>query len=113
MPCYDSRDHGHTTIEVDRRVNGCTAAQLDAILCGVLDVDRDKLKKGVLVWDLVDWDEVGVSRATAEMWHRNHREADRKKRERQLREKTLNDLKKSALSKLTPEEINAIKRKGV
>lgn len=112
MPCYDPRDRGGT-IEVDRTVNGCTAAQLDAILCGVLDIDRNKLKPGVLAWDLVDWDEVGVKRSVAEMWHRNHRETDRIKREREERENSLQRLKKSALSKLTQEEINALKRKGV
>lgn len=112
MPCYDPRDNGRT-IEVDRPVNGCTAAQLDAILCGVLDVDRNKLKPGVLVWDLVDWKEVGVKRSVAEAWHYNHRQKDKIRKEREARENNLQRLKKSALSKLTQEEIDAIKRKGI
>lgn len=101
MPCYDPRDSGHHTEYVNVRVNGCTAKELDAILCGVLDVDRAKLKPGVILWDLVDWEEVGLPRRVAERWHKKHREADEMRKRAEAQERERNRLRRDALRKLS------------
>lgn len=108
MPCYDPRDNPSVQY-VDRKVNTCTVDQLDAILCGVLDVDRFKLinHKG-LIWDLVDWQEVGMSPSVAKRWHEEHKRTDaRKKAERKAAEEQ-KKLRSSGLSKLTEDELAAL-----
>lgn len=104
MPCYDPRDNGPHTEYVDVKVNGCTAKELDAILCGVLDVDRAKLKPGVMLWDLVDWEEVGLPRAVAERWHKRHRETDAMRKRVEAQERERKRLHRDAIRKLSVEE---------
>lgn len=108
MPCYDPIK----SVEyIDRRVNGLTAKQLDAILCGVLDVDRAKvarLKPGQLIWDLVDWVEVGLPRSLAERWRQDHRE----RRWRETAEKRQQLNRRAGLAKLTDAEKKALGLKG-
>lgn len=111
MPCYDPRDSGGGVEYVDVRVNGLTAKQLDAILCGVLDVDRQavaNLRPGQLLWDLVDWKEVGLPRTVAEKWHENHKKTDELRRKREEDEARARAARRSGLRKLTYEERKAL-----
>ena len=58
--------------------------------------------------DTVDWKECGVKRKTVEMWWRKHKEEDEARRLREEAENRKKDLRKIAIGKLTPEELEVL-----
>jgi hypothetical protein len=105
MPCLD----GGWSDEV--RVNRDDVAEhkmLEASMCGILTVlekqhgDIDELLAQV------DWKEAGVKRKTVETWWKAHKKKDEERRVREEATRRKEELKASALAKLTPEEKMAI-----
>lgn len=96
------------------RYNGLTAAELEAVLCGVFTVLTEmstsdsatspKINLIANVFDAVDWDEAGVTRRDALGWWSRHRIADNARRAREREEEARLQLREAALAKLTPVE---------
>lgn len=111
MPCYEPRDYDSTPVDV--KVNGLTAKQLNALLCGVLDFYQSHYNDAIL-WNKVDWEECGLHMSDALMWHQRHKIADEQRRQRERDEANRKKLIADGLKKLTYQERIAlgIKLKG-
>lgn len=83
--------------------------RLRAALCGILAVleGRDAIYE---VLDNVDWEEAGVTQDWVFGWWAEHQEADRRRRKREALVEHDNELRTSAIAKLTPEELRALSR---
>lgn len=103
MPCSD----GGWSDEV--RVTRDDVAEhnmLEASMCAILTVLEDRFKDGSLnqLLDMVDWEEAGVKRRTLGLWWKKHKAKDAERRLREEAARRKEELKVSALSKLTEEE---------
>jgi hypothetical protein len=81
---------------------------VEALLCGiftVLDKDRDELDHFL---DIINWEEVGISKAYAKSWWFTHKIQDqqRRKNEQLVKERELRI--KAAKDKLTLEELHLL-----
>lgn len=97
MPCYDPPEAN------DNVKYGGRPSRTEALLCAILTLLEEQpfLAGTEDVFDIIDWEEAGVSRRWAENWWERHKIDDQKRREK-LR------AKKSGLSKLTDEEKEAL-----
>ena len=104
MPCTNGWD----TPETPKR-NGLDIDQFEASLCAVFTVleamDDTALNQ---MLDKVDWKECGVPRKRVETWWKKHQAEDEKRRKREAAEKRKAELKKIAIGKLTPEELDVL-----
>ena len=107
MPCRDPMDWDG----VDRSSrHGMTMKHFEAALCGILSAveqnGNDSTLEGrvKMLFNQVNWDEAGVKRKTVEVWWAKHKKEDEERRAREAAEKRKEELKASALSKLTTEE---------
>lgn len=113
MPCVSGYDNYSEDPRVRQELNDVTA-----MLCAVLGSLEDH---NLLETTLVKLSETGPgSFRTVDIWWRRHRVADRKRREREAKEREAREaaeaekqqrlqLMQQAMSKLTPEEIAAMR----
>lgn len=95
MPC---RDDG---------VPSNAAAQLEAMLCGVVHVlDKQNCLNQIL--DHVDWVEAGITRYEFDRWWRMHQQQDEERRNRELWEQQKIELRNKTLARLSPAERQAL-----
>lgn len=104
MPCSDGgwSDDVRVSRETVQEHN-----MLEASMCGLLTL----LEKegGISQWlSGVDWNEAGVKRKTLETWWKRHKEKDEKRRAKEAAEKRKEELRKTALGKLTAEELEVL-----
>jgi hypothetical protein len=80
---------------------------LEASMCGLL---TQLEKEGCLaLWlERVDWAEAGVKRKTLEMWWKKHKKEDEARRDREAAAKRKDDLRKIAIGKLSPDELEVL-----
>lgn len=80
---------------------------LEASMCGLL---TQLEKEGCLaLWlERVDWAEAGVKRKTLEMWWKKHKKEDEARLAREAAAKRKDDLRKIAISKLSPDELEVL-----
>lgn len=104
MPC---RDGGYEDEVRVSRESVTEHRMLEASMCGLL---TQLEKEGCLaLWlERVDWAEAGVKRKTLEMWWKKHKKEDEARRAREAAAKRKEQLKASAISKLTAEERAAL-----
>lgn len=102
MPC---RDDGWDTPRREER-HGMTIGAFEATLCGLFTVlERNFTESSLeIVLTMVDWAKVGVKRKTVEIWWKKHKAEDEERRAREEAARRKEELKASALAKLTPEE---------
>lgn len=109
MPCrVDERDEIFHKLEIPQATkrHGLDIEDFEAALCGIFTVLEASASGQSLDYLLgyVDWKEAGVQRRVVETWWRKHKAEDDARRRREAREKSKEELKATALSKLTPEE---------
>ena len=102
MPCRDGvyEDEVRVSRESEHRM-------LEASMCGLL---TQLEKEGCLaLWlERVDWAEAGVKRKTLEMWWKKHKKEDEARRDREAAAKRKDDLRKIAIGKLSPDELEVL-----
>lgn len=108
MPCSDGGWSDEVRVSRDE-VQEHT--MLEAAMCGILTVlekpDRGGSNlEGIL--RAVDWKEAGVKRKTLEIWWKKHKKQDAERRAREAAALNKEQLKASAISKLTAEERAAL-----
>jgi hypothetical protein len=76
-------------------------------MCGLL---TQLEKEGVIdLWlSSVDWAEAGVKRKTLEMWWKKHKKEDAARLAREAAAKRKDDLRKIAIGKLSPDELEVL-----
>ena len=99
MPCNDG---GPSPREVEYE-------NTNALLCAIVRVLENS---GNLDHALnsVDWKEAGVTKATFHAWWEKHKRLDEERRVREVAAARRAELVRSAESKLTPEEREAVRR---
>lgn len=107
MPCIDGGWNDEVRVSRDM-VN--EHKMLEAAMCGMLTVFEKRFKEGsmneFLNW--VDWEEAGVKRKTLELWWKAHKKKDEERRAREEASRRKDELRASALSKLSLEERAAL-----
>ncbi len=106
MPCRD--DWGPTPTKETR--HGLDIAAFEATLCGVFTAAEEGTVVGGLdgLLDVIDWKEAGVKRGHVEAWWKRHKKEDETRRAREAAEKRKADLRKIAIGKLSPDELEAL-----
>jgi hypothetical protein len=106
MPC---RSDGWDAPSVPRS-HGMSMADFEAAMCGVFTAAESGAVTGGLagILDVIDWDEAGVKRKTVEKWWKEHKAADERRRAREAAEKRKAELRKIAIGKLSPEELEIL-----
>lgn len=106
MPCVS--DYGPDPAELRRSQEAVAKREkeerlIKATLCGILTVLEVPGDQGK-IFELVDWKEAGVKRSDAEAWWTKHKKEDDLRRMKEASAARKKEIKKNALSKLTPEE---------
>lgn len=92
MPCSDGRDRGYDReTEEQRRF-------AESALCAVLTYCESN---NIDILPNIDYKEAGITRTLLTTWWRKHKEIDRLRREREKVLKEQEQLKQTAISKLT------------
>ena len=104
MPC---RDGGYKDEVRVSRESVTEHRMLEASMCGLL---TQLEKEGVIgLWlSSVDWAEAGVKRKTLEMWWKKHKKEDEARLAREAAAKRKDDLRKIAIGKLSPDELEVL-----
>ena len=104
MPC---RDGGYEDEVRVSRESVTEHRMLEASMCGLL---TQLEKEGVIdLWlSSVDWVEAGVKRKTLEMWWKKHKKEDEARLAREAAAKRKDDLRKIAIGKLSPDELEVL-----
>jgi len=107
MPCSDGGYSDEVRVSRDE-VQEHT--MLEAAMCGILTVlaKNDSNNDLDYFFKNVDWKEAGVKRKTLEMWWRKHKKQDEERRAREAAARNKEQLKASAINKLTAEERAAL-----
>ena len=102
MPCRSYEDNYYIPPRPTTR-HGMTIGDFEAVLCGVFS---QLLREGRLkdFTTSMDWKEIGVPWYKVEGWWVKHVAEDEARRERENEAKRKQQLRESALSKLTAEE---------
>ena len=104
MPCRDGGAYDRED-EYQRKLDKKKIAFLEASLCAFLTSnERLGFTPGDSILNYIDYDEAGISEQELEDWWENHKKKDAARRKKEEKEKEKQDLKASALSKLTEEE---------
>lgn len=109
MPCRDVWDDTPTK----ETRHGMTIDHFEATLCGIFTEAEARAKRtgydelGLLL-SHVNWKEAGVKRKTVEIWWKKHKEEDAERRAYEEAKKRKEELKVSAMSKLTEAELIAL-----
>jgi hypothetical protein len=82
-----------------------TIDQLEAALCGIFTVLE---KEDFFGLNAVDWKEAGIARKSVEAWWKSHKKEDAVRRAREAAAKRKDDLRKIAIGKLSPEELEVL-----
>ena len=103
MPCSDGGWSNEVRVS---REDIAEHNMLEASMCGILTVLEDRFKDGSLdeLLNMVDWKEAGVKRRSLELWWKAHKKKDEERRAREEAARRKEELKASALSKLTDAE---------
>ena len=107
MPCSDGGPSWGSEKETR---NGLTIDQLEAALCGIFTV-LEARGDGMDIdpWlSLIDWKEAGVSRKSVEAWRKRHKKEDEARRAREAAAKRKDELRKIAIGKLSPDELEVL-----
>ena len=104
MPCRDGVYEDEVRVS---RESVTEHRMLEASMCGIL---TQLEKEGCLaLWlERVDWAEAGVKRKTLEMWWKKHKKEDEARRDREAAAKRKDDLRKIAIGKLSPDELEVL-----
>ena len=104
MPCRDGVYEDEVRVS---RESVTEHRMLEASMCGLL---TQLEKEGCLaLWlERVDWAEAGVKRKTLEMWWKKHKKEDEARRDREAAAKRKDDLRKIAIGKLSPDELEVL-----
>ena len=104
MPCMDGGYNDEVRVSREA-VN--EHKMLEASMCGLL---TQLEKEGVIdLWlSNVDWTEAGVKRKTLEMWWKKHKKEDEARLAREAAAKRKDDLRKIAIGKLSPDELEVL-----
>jgi hypothetical protein len=78
-----------------------------AFLCGLLTVLENEDVVDLWLRE-IDWKEAGITKKEALEWWKEHKAEDELRRKREAKERKENELRISAMSKLTPEERQAL-----
>jgi hypothetical protein len=90
--------------------HGMAIDDFEAVLCGILTAAG----KGIHVagptglLDNIDWKEAGVKRKTVEAWWKRHKAEDAARLARESAERRKAELRLTAISKLSPDELAAL-----
>ena len=107
MPCSDGGYNDEVRVSRDEvREHD----MLEAAMCGILTVLEASASGQSLDYLLgyVDWKEAGIKRKTLETWWKKHKKQDEERRAREAAARDKEQLKASAISKLTAEERAAL-----
>jgi hypothetical protein len=109
MPCRDWGDDASRPI----KRHGMTIDDFEAVLCGIFtEAEKRSASTGYkelsFLLSAVDWKEVGVKRKAVENWWADHKKADEVLRILEETAKRKEELKATALGKLTGEERAAL-----
>jgi hypothetical protein len=104
MPCNDGGWGDEVRVSRDSVTEH---RMLAASMCGLL---TQLEKEGVIgLWlSSVDWAEAGIKRKTLETWWKAHKREDAARLAREAAEKRKDDLRKIAIGKLSPDELEAL-----
>lgn len=108
MPC---RDDWGAPSSVSETRHGMTIADFEAAMCGLFTAMESTVQGDNMLplWlGSVDWKEAGVPRKRVETWWKRHKEEDEKRRAKEAAEKRKKELRKTALGKLTAEELEVL-----
>ena len=107
MPCSDGGWSDEVRVSRDEVQEH---KMLEAAMCGILTVlaKNDSNNDLDYFFKNVDWKEAGVKRKTFEMWWKRHKKQDAERRAREAAALNKEQLKASAISKLTAEERAAL-----
>lgn len=103
MPCRDGG--AYDSPEYQRKLDKEKIAFLEASLCASLTALQ---KFSWSPFDRIDYEEAGIKKEKLMWWWLNHKREDAARRKKEEKEKEKQDLKVSALSKLTEEERKAL-----
>lgn len=90
-----------------------TIEDFEAVLCGIFAAHeklaaRTGYKELEILLGDIDWKEVGVPKTKVKSWWKKHKQEDAERRAREAVEKQKEELRKTAISKLTPEELEIL-----
>lgn len=107
MPCSDGGYSDEVRVSRD---DVREHTMLESAMCGILTALENNSVAGKLDFflDTVDWKEAGIKRKTLETWWRKHKKQDDERRAREAAALNKEQLKASAISKLTAEERAAL-----
>jgi hypothetical protein len=91
--------------------HGMAIDDFEAVLCGLFTAleGREQINDMLPLWlSSVDWKEAGIKRKQVETWWRDHKAEDERRRKREKAEKRTADLRLTAISKLSPDELAAL-----
>jgi hypothetical protein len=94
--------------------HGMDIESFEATLCGVFTAAEEGAFAPTVVGglagllDVIDWKEAGVKRGHVEAWWKSHKKEDETRRAREAAEKRKADLRKIAIGKLSPDELEAL-----
>jgi hypothetical protein len=107
MPCRDGG--AYDSPEYQRKLDKEKIAFLEASLCAALTAfENMKNYMSNDPFDWIDYEEAGIKKEELTGWWNNHLHEDAARRKKEEKEKEKQDLKVSALSKLTEEERKAL-----
>ena len=107
MPCRDGG--AYDSPEYQRKLDKEKIAFLEASLCASLTAfENMKNYMSNDPFDWIDYEEAGIEKKKLMDWWGNHKNKDYIRRQQEAAEKVKQDLKVSALSKLTEEERKAL-----
>lgn len=114
MPCYDPRDSAPSVQFINKRLHGLNIEQFEAALCAILSATNNPVHgQKNWIFDQVDWKEAGVNRAAVESWWQKHQDEDQIRKSKEAAKAKRQSLKRQALSRLSKEEIEALKKEGL
>lgn len=104
MPCTD----GGPSRVYNSYPSGLSLEEIEAMLCAALRFIGNNHTYFMRPTELLDHQEAGVSPDNMNLWWDEHLEKDRKGRAAEAEARRINNLRRDALEKLSPEERKAL-----